>query len=59
MRARFCRREKKYVLSAKMWFLKKPSSSANGVSGVMIVYGFVVGERLNFVIQDAIVSVYG
>lgn len=40
-----------------MWFLRKLSSSASGVLGVMTVYGFVVGERLNLVIQDAIVSV--
>jgi hypothetical protein len=40
-----------------MWFAKKLSSSVRGVSGEIIVYGFVSGERLNLVMQDAILSV--
>ena len=45
------------VLSAKTLSFRKLSRSASGVSGVMIVYGFVLGERLNLVIQDESLSV--
>jgi hypothetical protein len=47
-----------YVLSAKMWSFRKLSRSASAVSEVMIVYGFVLGERLNLVMQEEILSVY-
>jgi len=45
------------VLSAKMWSFRKLSRSASGVSGVMTAYGFVLGDRLNLVMQDKILSV--
>jgi hypothetical protein len=41
-----------------MWSFRKLSRSASAVSGVLIVYGFVVGERLNLVMQEEILSVY-
>jgi hypothetical protein len=50
--------ENNYIPSAKMWSFKKLSRSVNAVSGVMIVYGFVLGERINRVMQEEILSVY-
>ena len=50
--------ENDYVLSANMWSFRKLSRSASAVSGVMIVYGFVLGERLNLVMHEEILSIY-
>ena len=50
--------ENYYILSAKMLSFRKLSKSASAVSGVMIVYGFVLGDRINLVMQEEILSVY-
>ncbi len=41
-----------------MLSFRKFSRSASAVSGVMTVYGFVLAERLNLVMQEEILSVY-
>jgi hypothetical protein len=56
--ARLSDSENNYIPSAKMWFFRKLSRSASAVSGVMIVYGFVLGDRINLVMQEEILSVY-